>query len=213
MKNYTSKFKTTTQALAVLLMLHTTSINAKITNIETIQDYQNNITQSSKPILLKFAANWCGSCQSVKEPFEQISIETEFKDITFANIDIDALGPIANDYKITGIPTFIYMKDGKIKKQSVGVKNLMTFKDEVREDIRNNIMNENTIEAPKELEEQLPMPKMEEVNKETQQENTTETQTEPGIMAQIKNTILSLIDVIKESINTLINSVMQLFSK
>jgi len=112
------------------------SAAAKIIVIESEDEYRNLINDAKKRVVVQFAAPWCGACQAVSRPFEEIAAEHEFEDIVCARVDIDKHGPIAQKHEIRGIPTFIFVRDGAVKKQTVGFKNPSEFQNEMRNDIR-----------------------------------------------------------------------------
>jgi thioredoxin 1 len=127
--------------IATLSALQTT---AQVIQIDKIDSY-NELIKETKPMVIQFAANWCGVCQKTKQPFEQVASESEFKHITFARVDIDALGQAgAQENNIIGVPTFVYRNKGVKKDESVGIKSMDGFKDELRDSLRKNLSQETT---------------------------------------------------------------------
>lgn len=86
----------------------------KITKINFDQEVLNN----NKPILLDFWASWCGPCQMLAPIIEEIADERE--DITVGKINIDDEHELAAIFRVESIPTLIVMENGKPKAQSVG---------------------------------------------------------------------------------------------
>ena len=67
---------------------------------------------TGKPVLLQFTASWCGPCQQVKPEVQALSAQIKGK-AEVVVIDIDHHRPLARQYGIHGVPTFIALKNGK----------------------------------------------------------------------------------------------------
>ena len=85
----------------------------------TKDNYDSEVVQSEKPVLLDFWASWCGPCRMVSPTVEQISDEhPEYK---IGKINVDEEPELAAMFKVAGIPTLAAMKDGKLADKLVGV--------------------------------------------------------------------------------------------
>ncbi len=83
-------------------------------------NFQKEVLESEKPVLLDFWASWCGPCRAVAPVIEEIAQENP--QIKVCKVNIDEEKELATKYAVMSIPTFLVIKDGKVVNQSVGVK-------------------------------------------------------------------------------------------
>lgn len=83
-------------------------------------NFQNEIMNSEKPVLLDFWAPWCGPCRKVVPIVEEIARERS--DIKVGKINVDEQPELAGQFGVMSIPTLVVMKNGKIINQSMGAK-------------------------------------------------------------------------------------------
>ncbi|MDP4118718.1 MAG: thioredoxin [Bacillota bacterium] len=86
----------------------------------TKENFENEVINSEKPVLIDFWASWCGPCRMVSPIIDEIAEENH--DIKVGKINVDEQGELAQAFKVMSIPTLIVIKDGKIVNQSVGAK-------------------------------------------------------------------------------------------
>lgn len=86
----------------------------------TRNNFQNEIINSDKPVLLDFWAPWCGPCRMVGPILEEIAGERS--DIKIGKINVDEQPELASKFRVMSIPTLVVIKDGKIVNQSMGAK-------------------------------------------------------------------------------------------
>ena len=84
----------------------------------TKNNFQEEVINSEKPVLLDFWAEWCGPCRMMSPVVDEIAEERS--DIKVGKINVDAQQELAAKFGIMSIPTLVVMKDGKIVNQSVG---------------------------------------------------------------------------------------------
>ena len=83
-------------------------------------NFQNEIMNSEKPVLLDFWAPWCAPCRMLAPVVEEIA--NERADIKVGKINIDEQSELANKFGIMSIPTLVVIKNGKIIQQVSGVR-------------------------------------------------------------------------------------------
>ena len=83
-------------------------------------NFQNEVMNSDKPVLLDFWAPWCGPCRMVVPILEEIARERS--DIKVGKINVDENLELAGQFGVMSIPTLVVMKNGKIVNQSTGAK-------------------------------------------------------------------------------------------
>lgn len=83
---------------------------------ELVREYPNKI------IILDFWAEWCGPCKSFAPVFKRLQEEYSNKYI-FGKVNVDENREIARRFSITGIPTTLFVKNGKVIHKKVGAMN------------------------------------------------------------------------------------------
>ncbi len=122
--------------IASLVACASTTLLSNITQINNVEQFYKEVTHTQGSVVVQFAANWCGVCQKVKPSFDQISNEPEFAPVRFVRVDIDTCEALRKKQGIVGIPTFMYLTDGKKQAQDIGVKNPDTFPEDLRTTMR-----------------------------------------------------------------------------
>ena len=83
-------------------------------------NFQNEVMNSDKPVLLDFWAPWCGPCRMVVPIVEEIARERG--DIKVGKINVDENPELAGQFGVMSIPTLVVMKNGRIVSQAVGAR-------------------------------------------------------------------------------------------
>lgn len=86
----------------------------------TKDNFQKEIMESEKTVLLDFWAGWCGPCRMLSPIVDEIADERG--DIKVAKINVDEQQELAAAFQVMSIPTLIVMKEGKIVNKSMGVR-------------------------------------------------------------------------------------------
>lgn len=85
-----------------------------------INNFDSEVLNSDKPVLVDFWASWCGPCRMVSPIVDEIANENS--DIKVCKVNVDDNQELAEKYNVMSIPTLIVFKDGKIANQMVGAK-------------------------------------------------------------------------------------------
>lgn len=117
--NKTSLF--TILIVSVILSLISCKSVSSDKNITTLTT-ANFVGETAKGIVMvDFWATWCVPCRAMAPVIEEIASQTKGK-VKVGKVDIDANGPLANQFGIQAIPTVIIFKDGQAVETLIGVQ-------------------------------------------------------------------------------------------
>ena len=86
----------------------------------TKENFQTEVIQSDKPVLLDFWAAWCGPCRMVSPVVDEIAAQRP--DIKVGKVNVDEQPELAGAFQVMSIPTLVVMRDGKVVHQAVGAR-------------------------------------------------------------------------------------------
>ena len=86
----------------------------------TKENFQTEIVESDKPVVVDFWAEWCGPCKMAAPIFEALA-EKHGDKVKFAKLNIDEQGELAVMNRVMSIPTFIVFDGGKAVDRMIGL--------------------------------------------------------------------------------------------
>ena len=84
----------------------------------TYNNFEDEVLQSDKPVIVDFWATWCGPCRMLGPVVKQIAEENP--DIKVCKVNVDNERQLAMQFNVTNIPTVIAFKGGMEVNRSVG---------------------------------------------------------------------------------------------
>ncbi len=84
----------------------------------TADNFESEVLNADKTVLVDFWATWCGPCQMMMPIIESVS--EEIPDVKICKVNIDDFPEIATKYRVSAIPTFMVFKDGQPVQTNVG---------------------------------------------------------------------------------------------
>ena len=83
-------------------------------------NFNQEVLNSDRPVLMDFWAPWCGPCRMVVPLVEEIAEERS--DIKVVKINVDEEQELAMQFGVMSIPTLVVMKNGKVVNQATGAR-------------------------------------------------------------------------------------------
>lgn len=82
-------------------------------------NFEAEVLNSSKPVLVDFWAEWCGPCKMISPLIDQLAEEMGDSAV-IGKVEVDTSQALAAKYGVRSIPFLLFLKDGEVKDQIVG---------------------------------------------------------------------------------------------
>ena len=86
----------------------------------TKENFNTEVLQSDKTVLLDFWASWCGPCRMLSPIVDEVAEERT--DIKVGKVNVDEQPDLAAEFGVMSIPTLLVFKNGKLVNQTVGAR-------------------------------------------------------------------------------------------
>ncbi len=82
-------------------------------------NFDVEVLQSDKPVLIDFWAAWCAPCRMIAPIVEELAQEYDGK-VKIGKLDVDANQQTAIKYGVRSIPTVLIIKNGEVADTIIG---------------------------------------------------------------------------------------------
>ncbi len=89
----------------------------------TMSNFQKEVVESDKPVLLDFWAAWCGPCRMVGPTIEKLAKDYEGKAVV-GKVNVDEEQSLAEQFKVMSIPSLFILKNGEVVEKLVGARSV-----------------------------------------------------------------------------------------
>ncbi|XP_014499716.1 thioredoxin H-type [Vigna radiata var. radiata] len=95
----------------------------QVIGVHTVSDWKERLEkgkEANKLIVVDFTASWCGPCRFIAPILAEIA--KKMPRVTFLKVDVDELESVSKEWEIEAMPTFLFLKEGKLVDKVVGAK-------------------------------------------------------------------------------------------
>jgi thioredoxin len=85
-----------------------------------LANFKAEVLQSAVPVIVDFWAPWCGPCRTLGPRLDALA-SSRAGAVKVAKVNVDQESALANGFQVRGIPMLLFIKDGQVVDQAVGV--------------------------------------------------------------------------------------------
>jgi len=93
--------------------------NSAIINLNE-SNFDRELTQDDKPLIVDFWAEWCGPCKMIAPLLDEVARE-KLGAVKIAKVSVDENESLSSKYNIRAIPALLFFKNGQLRDQVIGV--------------------------------------------------------------------------------------------
>ncbi|KAH8835546.1 thioredoxin-domain-containing protein [Flagelloscypha sp. PMI_526] len=98
--------------------------------ISSLSELSNHLSKSKDKLsVIKFEAQWCGPCHTIAPAFNALA--EKYKGVNFFKVDVEKARDVAQQYRVSAMPTFIFLR-GDTKVDQVRGPNRPALEEAVR---------------------------------------------------------------------------------
>jgi len=98
--------------------------------VVSTQNWESEVLKSESTVMVDFWAVWCGPCQAIAPVIDELAAEYQGK-LKVCKLNTDENQNLAGEYQIMGIPTLLFLKNGKPVDKIVGAASKKNIKEKI----------------------------------------------------------------------------------
>ena len=109
------------------MLMKMSSLPKEVIEIHRADEFNKLLNDYDKIIIVDFSAVWCGPCKIFAPIFKKLQEEYQ-NEFIFVKVDVDEVPAIAQEYRISGVPTTLFIRKSQILNKVVGAMNYDNMK-------------------------------------------------------------------------------------
>ncbi len=98
----------------------------------TDANFQKEALESDKLVVVDLWAEWCGPCKMMGPVVDELAKDYDGK-VVVGKLDVDRNSEVPTQYQVRGIPTFLFLKGGKLVDKAVGAVGRKGLEDKIKQ--------------------------------------------------------------------------------